>query len=250
MKRKSFPSKVETFVLMASRRRCALCFGLDGDTTEKEGQIAHIDRNRANNAHSNAAWLCTKHHARYDTRSRQTKGHSTDELRAHQKQLFQYLDSPALWTDARSSKAKGPGVSLEVFDRRVPYYRTTIAFIREATNVNSLELQTILQFAADTDESLFLFDDYIARYLARLFKQSLQVRARFVTNKEPSRRTPESIDQQIKLVLWFSKQLEVTRRRFAPYLRLGLVPVRSSLPAGKRKETVDQSPVASSNLKR
>ncbi|MCI0565379.1 MAG: hypothetical protein MN733_43495, partial [Nitrososphaera sp.] len=43
-KRRQFPKKVQTEVLLKSRRRCAYCYGLDGDTTQKEGQIAHIDR--------------------------------------------------------------------------------------------------------------------------------------------------------------------------------------------------------------
>ena len=48
-----------TKMLVASRRRCALCYGLDGDTTEKAGQIAHVDRDAENTAEENAAWLCS-----------------------------------------------------------------------------------------------------------------------------------------------------------------------------------------------
>src|SRR5690348_13611853 len=46
-KRKHVPSDVEVRVLEKSKRRCCLCFSLDGDFKEKEGQIAHLDRNPA-----------------------------------------------------------------------------------------------------------------------------------------------------------------------------------------------------------
>jgi Rieske Fe-S protein len=89
--RKPFPQTAVTAVLIASRRRCALCYGLDGDTTEKEGQIAHVDRDASNVAEGNAAWLCTKHHSRYDARSQQTKGHTPKELVAYRGMLYEHM---------------------------------------------------------------------------------------------------------------------------------------------------------------
>ena len=172
--RKRFPVTVATEVLVASKRRCAFCFVLDGDTTEKEGQIAHVDRDPSNVSSEHAAWLCTKHHARYDSRSRQTKGHTPEELRAYQRELVEYLASPRVWPDAaRTSDVHGPGIALEVFDRRIPIYRKTLEFIRLAAQGGKLELQPILQFAADTDEALFLFDERVADYLASLFKKAV-----------------------------------------------------------------------------
>ena len=172
--RRGFTKQVEAEVLVESRRRCALCFGLDGDTTEKEGQLAHIDRDPTNSARENAAWLCTKHHARYDSRARQTKGHTPDELRAYQRMLVQYLQSPGTWPDARQPKTKGPGVTLAVFDRRVPIYRATIAFIRAMVNGGRKDRKVPLQFAADTDEALFLFDDSLANYLVSLYRRAIR----------------------------------------------------------------------------
>ncbi|TPG42461.1 hypothetical protein EAH79_00750 [Sphingomonas koreensis] len=44
MARKPLPTATETAVLVQSRRRCCICFGLDRDTRLKMGQIAHLDR--------------------------------------------------------------------------------------------------------------------------------------------------------------------------------------------------------------
>src|SRR6266851_5842796 len=98
-KRRRFASDVEANVLTSSRRRCALCYGLEGDALEKEGQIAHLDRDPSNAAEDNALWLCTKHHSRYDSRSRQTKGHTVDEVRIYRRMLYEYMASPLVWPD-------------------------------------------------------------------------------------------------------------------------------------------------------
>lgn len=218
---KHFPKEVETAVLLASKRRCALCFGLDGDTTENEGQVAHVDRNPLNVKRENAAWLCTRHHSRYDSRSRQTKGHTPEELRAYESMLFEYLASPASWPDSRQHSTRGPGVSLETFDRRLPTYRVTIEFIRAMVNGGRHDLQVILKFAADTDEALFLFDDHLAEYLRVLYKQAIRLRTLSILIEPPERRTRDLIDEEMQLMLWFTEQFEEARRRFAPYLRLG-----------------------------
>jgi hypothetical protein len=221
MPRKRFSKDIETKVLVASRRRCALCFGLKGDAREKEGQVAHVDRDGLNVNLENAAWLCTKHHARYDSRSRQTKGHTPDELRVYQGMLVEYLASPTAWPDAGTNPTHGPGVSLEVFARRVPIYRATIQFIRMVLRGTRIDLQEIFKFAADTDEALFLFDDHLATYLVDLYRKAVRLRSVFIMIEPIDRRTPELIQEESELMLWFSEQFEVTRSRFAPYLRLG-----------------------------
>lgn len=46
----------------------------------KEGQLAHIDRNRANNAEDNLVFLCLVHHNQYDTKPSQSKAWLPAEL--------------------------------------------------------------------------------------------------------------------------------------------------------------------------
>jgi hypothetical protein len=53
----------------------------------KKGQIAHIDRDSTNNTLSNLAYLCLEHHEEYDSRSRQAKGLTPDELRNYRDEL-------------------------------------------------------------------------------------------------------------------------------------------------------------------
>lgn len=87
-KRQPISKPVETEVLTKSRRRCCLCYGLHGDISEKNGQIAHLDQNRSNNKPDNLAWLCFNHHNSYDSQSSQGKGLTKSEVKTYRKQLW------------------------------------------------------------------------------------------------------------------------------------------------------------------
>jgi hypothetical protein len=85
--RTSIPTATETLVLMASARRCALCFGFNGDLARKKGQIAHIDQIASNAEEKNLVYLCIEHHDEYDSTTSQVKGITEAELRAYKERL-------------------------------------------------------------------------------------------------------------------------------------------------------------------
>src|SRR5688572_23614649 len=85
--RKAIPSDLETSLLTNCARRCALCFGLNGDLSRKNGQIAHIDQNPANNADRNLVYLCLPHHDEYDGKTSQSKGITEHEVAEYKRRL-------------------------------------------------------------------------------------------------------------------------------------------------------------------
>lgn len=89
MNRPKLPRDLETQLLVASRRRCALCFGLHRTDAPTKGQIAHLDRNASNNSMENLVWLCLDHHDTYDSRTSQSKGFTLDEVRTYRDQLYE-----------------------------------------------------------------------------------------------------------------------------------------------------------------
>jgi hypothetical protein len=90
--RKPIPQDVITAVLVSSARRCCLCFGLNGDFEQKQGQIAHVDHESSNPEFDNLAFLCLAHHDQYDGRTRQSKGFTVDELKAYRSLLYQEVE--------------------------------------------------------------------------------------------------------------------------------------------------------------
>lgn len=91
MTRKSIGDSTVTSVLIKSRRRCCICFGLERDTNLKAGQIAHLDQNSSNNAEDNLAFLCLVHHDEYDSQTRQRKGLTLGEVKAFRAELYERL---------------------------------------------------------------------------------------------------------------------------------------------------------------
>lgn len=227
MKRKSFPKTVESEVLTKCRRRCALCCCLDGDMGEKEGQIAHIDRDPSNADLANAAFMCTKHHARYDSQSKQTKGLTPEEVKSYQSILFESLALPGNWPDPQGSKkhrgtsrkVHGAAISIEVYERRIPIYRTATHFIRAVLADLKPGLPEIFKFSAETEEALFLFDESVAEYLQQMLSQALRLRtvSAVLSQRNYSASVPE---EETKLAVWFSEQYKEVRARLAPFLRL------------------------------
>jgi hypothetical protein len=76
-------------VVLACRRRCCLCSGLNHDTSEKKGHLAHLDHDRSNNAIENFVFLCQSHHDTYDSKTRLTKNYTQHEVRRYQKMLHE-----------------------------------------------------------------------------------------------------------------------------------------------------------------
>ena len=86
--RKRVHTGVETAVLAKSARRCALCFKLNGDLTEKHGQIAHLDGNRSNAAEDNLAFMCLAHHSVFDSKTKQHKNYTVLEVKNARAKLY------------------------------------------------------------------------------------------------------------------------------------------------------------------
>ncbi len=85
--RKPVAPSVQASILVRSRRRCCICYGLNRDTGLKAGQIAHLDHDNSNNREDNLAFLCFEHHDQYDSQTRQSKNFTETEVRSHLKEL-------------------------------------------------------------------------------------------------------------------------------------------------------------------
>jgi len=90
--REPIPKHIEAEVLIKCCRRCCICYGLEGDLSEKQGQIAHLHKNSANNAPDNLAYLCLPHHDRYDGRTSQSKGLTMEEVKNYRMLLWNAIE--------------------------------------------------------------------------------------------------------------------------------------------------------------
>jgi hypothetical protein len=89
--RQPIPKEREANILRECGRRCALCFIIDFDLTEKQGQLAHLDGDPANNKEDNLAFLCLRHHSLYDSTTSQHKNYTMIEVKEARRGLCEVI---------------------------------------------------------------------------------------------------------------------------------------------------------------
>jgi len=108
---------VETVVLAKSARRCALCFFLKGDLTEKLGQIAHLDQDRTNAQEDNLAWMCLEHHSLFDSRTNQHKNYTIHEVKVARDKLYELVTAGKHTVSAPAPTNATSGLQISTLQR-------------------------------------------------------------------------------------------------------------------------------------
>jgi hypothetical protein len=113
--RQPIPKALEAKILLDCARRCALCFQIDLDSDEKEGQIAHLDHDPANNNEDNLAFLCLRHHSQYDSTTSQHKNYTIAEVKEARNKL---CDLIARRVELSAAKGEKPRIAPREADRK------------------------------------------------------------------------------------------------------------------------------------
>lgn len=83
--------RIEKEVLVASNRRCCLCYYLRGATEQRRGQLAHLQQDASSSGFDDLVWLCLEHHDEFDSRTRQSKNFTRQEVRHYRDRLYREL---------------------------------------------------------------------------------------------------------------------------------------------------------------
>lgn len=68
-----------------------MCYGLRGILEPRDGQIAHLDRDRSNPSIDNLAYLCLECHKTYDTKNNRVLSFTAAEMRQYRTVLHRAL---------------------------------------------------------------------------------------------------------------------------------------------------------------
>jgi hypothetical protein len=143
--RTQIPTEIQHSVLDRSRRRCALCIHFDHDWAQKEGQIAHLDRDPSNFAEDNLAFLCLPHHDDYDTQRRQTKNLTIREAKTARGRLYAFIEGGGDLATA----GQQPNLSGSIYERRVDTLTILLPDLRRVVGY----LQGMSRLGREQDEA-------------------------------------------------------------------------------------------------
>jgi len=234
MSRNQIPQCTQADILRRSRRRCALCFVYNFDTEIKQGQIAHIDRNPANNDPENLVFLCLIHHDEYDTRTSLSKGIKAEELTLARRDLDDFINKSLLRLvpevenipdDNHESRSEAkPTVSVDIYQARIPIYNAYRTLLGKIMRDASVEMVDLFTFLNDTHEALFLYGEEIANFVEEVYKHGIQLWFSQKQMEHPDRHSEDAwgkiVDKNEQLILWFSNGFSDARKMFLAYLRL------------------------------
>ncbi|MDD4870596.1 MAG: hypothetical protein PHR77_08545 [Kiritimatiellae bacterium] len=231
--RQKAPQQIELQILLRSRRRCAMCFGLEGSTAEVKGQIAHLDRNPDNNDPDNLEYLCLRHHDAYDSKHTQAKNYTPEEVKHFRSLLQKYLETELIGPSTESMKAKKHGtrrptrqsgkVAPAIYDRRVPIYLATRDLLISMIQKGRAPLDEVGKFAKATDEALFICGPDIASYLDDFYRKAVALE--FATIRLDSENLSDDerakvIKDKYELFLWIGHEMPRMKERFAAVMTL------------------------------
>jgi hypothetical protein len=177
--RKKPSSDVETAVLDKSARRCTLCFREKGDLKVKLGQIAHLDDDPSNSVEDNLAWMCLDHHSLYDSKTKQHKNYTIQEVKAARSKLYKMVAEGKHLTPADvvpSLQAEADKRTLADFLAIVPSMGT-IHFLRTEDFAGSYRedrLDSIHRYVAERGGPDHEFLDSELEAIRRKFRQNCE----------------------------------------------------------------------------
>ncbi len=96
---------------------------------------------------------------------------------------------------------------LDLYERRLNVYRSTINFIGTAVRDSNIEIEKIIEFRTATSEAEFLFDKEVREKLDIIYDNAIKLRYRSIKENDES-----------ALLFWFSNQYDEVTNIFRRYL--------------------------------
>ena len=182
MTRKTISPTVQADLLLKARRRCALCVGIDGNDSERPGQIAHLNGDHSDNRLENLVWLCLEHHDKFDSKTSQTKNYTQIEVRNYRESLYARYASPNYDVD-----------DISLVRNYLREYSELFAYM--------FRQYSELAYAIDSDvmNELGLIRDYWRTNGLRSFNSSIQEIQDHIANNDTANFSREELEEKRRL---------------------------------------------------
>lgn len=112
--------------------------------------------------------------------------------------------------------------NLNLYDKRRRVYGGVREMIYLPMAKGSIDIEDIMKFESNIEESEFLFGKDIKKYLKEIseYAWEFQVTVSKMDNPLHDDEKGEAINKRTELLLWFGNQREISKEKFIKYLKL------------------------------
>ena len=127
-----------------------------------------------------------------------------------------------LWLAHKDYQTKTEQFKLNLYDRRYKIYKAVENLLRDILQKGKVDIESMNQFVADTNEREFLFDKAVPTYIDVLRNRAihLQYLRHMLDNSNlpvGDKRTKLAYEQ-CDLLIWFNDQFDISKNMFKKYL--------------------------------
>lgn len=108
------------------------------------------------------------------------------------------------------------------YDKRLSIFNAIMGFIADILGSNELTDIKLIQFARDTKEKEFLFDDDIQQLINNIYKQGCRFAACTESLKvhQDDAEIKRLLDEKYEFLKWLVERFDEVKRRFGKYLKI------------------------------
>ena len=114
-------------------------------------------------------------------------------------------------------------LKFDMYEKRLKIYQALMDFIGTVTSFPEMKVEEVKKFDIARSESVFLFGKDIPQYLQTVRDQAAaitmlnsQIKELMSDERVPAR--TELVNEKLKIIDWFYKQVEIAQGKFSRYL--------------------------------
>lgn len=129
----------------------------------------------------------------------------------------------ATWIAYQQFQTNRLKLKFDMYEKRLKIYQALMDFIGTVISFPEMKVEEVKKFDVARSESVFLFGKDIPQYLQTLRDQAAAITTlnsqiqELMSNERSPDRT-NLVNEKLKIIDWFYKQLEVAQERFSQYL--------------------------------
>ena len=136
-----------------------------------------------------------------------------------------FIASVVVYITYQQHKTNRDKLRLDLFEKRYKVFRTLMEFLAFIFTFGNADPKKIMTFKADTNDSIFLFEEEISSYIEKVYDKAWEIHSanfkleHHKIREETQEQTDATFKNREEVWQWFSNELKKAPEIFKPYLK-------------------------------